>query len=92
MLLCNPVRILGYENPDDPRDPKNGSVRAMEVIRMELGEPDERGRRRPVEAPGSEFIWETDCVIMALGTSPNPADQEHHGRSGGQPLGRHHCR
>ena len=34
----------------------------MEVIRMELGEPDERGRRRPVEAPGSEFIWETDCV------------------------------
>ena len=71
-LLCNPVRILGYENPDDPRDPKNGSVRAMEVIRMELGEPDERGRRRPVEAPGSEFIWETDCVIMALGTSPNP--------------------
>ena len=71
-LLCNPVRILGYENPDDPRDPKNGSVRAMEVIRMELGEPDERGRRRPLEAPGSEFIWETDCVIMALGTSPNP--------------------
>ena len=39
---------------------------------MELGEPDERGRRRPVEVPGSNFVMEADCVIMALGTSPNP--------------------
>ncbi len=71
-LLHNPTRILGYENPDDPRDPKNGCVTAVECIRMELGEPDEKGRRRPVEVPGSEHILEADCVIMALGTSPNP--------------------
>lgn len=71
-LLHNPVRIIGYENPDDPRDPKNGFVKAIECIRMELGEPDEKGRRRPVEIPGSEFIMDVDCVIMALGTSPNP--------------------
>ncbi len=71
-LLHNPVRIIGYENPDDPRDPKNGFVKAIECIRMELGEPDEKGRRRPVEIPGSEFTMDVDCVIMALGTSPNP--------------------
>ena len=71
-VLNNPTRILGYQNPDDPRDPKNGFVKAVECIRMELGEPDEKGRRRPVEIPGSEFIMDTDCVIMALGTSPNP--------------------
>ena len=71
-LLHNPTRIIGYENPDDPRDPKNGCVKAVECIRMELGEPDEKGRRRPVEVPGSEHILEADCVIMALGTSPNP--------------------
>lgn len=71
-LLHNPVRILGYENPDDPRDPKNGFVKAIECVRMELGEPDEKGRRRPVEISGSEFLMDADCVIMALGTSPNP--------------------
>ena len=71
-LLNNPVKILGYNNPDNPRDPKNGCVTAVECVRMELGEPDERGRRRPVEVPGSNFVMETDCVIMALGTSPNP--------------------
>ena len=71
-LLTNPTRILGYQNPDDPRDPKNGCVTAVECLRMELGEPDEKGRRRPVEVPGSEFIVEADTVIMALGTSPNP--------------------
>ena len=71
-LLNNPVRIIGYNNPDNPRDPKNGCVTAVECVRMELGEPDERGRRRPVEVPGSNFVLEADCVIMALGTSPNP--------------------
>ncbi len=71
-LLNNPVRIIGYQNPDDPRDPKNGFVKAVECIRMELGEPDAKGRRRPLEVPGSEFILDADCVIMALGTSPNP--------------------
>ena len=71
-LLNNPVKILGYNNPANPRDPKHGCVTAVECVRMELGEPDERGRRRPVEVPGSNFVMEADCVIMALGTSPNP--------------------
>ena len=71
-LLNNPVKILGYNNPDNPRDPKNGCVTAVKCVRIELGEPDERGRRRPVEVPGSNFVMEADCVIMALGTSPNP--------------------
>ena len=71
-VLNNPVRILGYENKDNPRDPKTGFVRAVECVRMELGEPDEKGRRRPVEVPGSEYVMDADCVIMALGTSPNP--------------------
>ncbi len=70
--LCNPVEILGYHNPEDKRDPKNGSVCGIRCIRMELGEPDEKGRRRPVEVAGSEFDMEMDCVIMALGTNPNP--------------------
>ncbi len=71
-LLNNPVEILGYENPDDPRDPKNGFVTAMRCIRMELGEPDAKGRRRPVPIEGSEFTLDVDTVIMAIGTSPNP--------------------
>ena len=62
-LLNNPTQILGDEN---------GNVRGMECIRMELGEPDASGRRRPVEVPGSEFTLDVDCVIMAIGTSPNP--------------------
>lgn len=72
LVLNNPVEILGYNNPDDRRDPKNGCVQAIKCIRMELGEPDEKGRRRPVEVPGSEYVMDADCVIMALGTSPNP--------------------
>ncbi len=71
-LLNNPVEILGYNNPDDRRDPKNGFVRGIRCIRMELGEPDAKGRRRPVEVPGSEFELDVDCVIMSIGTSPNP--------------------
>jgi len=61
--LCNPVEIIGDEN---------GRVCGMKCIRMELGEPDASGRRRPIEVPGSEFILEVDTVIMSLGTSPNP--------------------
>ena len=72
MLLCNPTEILGYNNPDDARDPKNGFVTGMKCIRMELGEPDEKGRRRPVEIPDSEFTIDVDTVIMSIGTSPNP--------------------
>ena len=71
-LLCNPTEILGYHNPEDPRDPKNGFVSGIRCIRMELGEPDANGRRRPVEVPGSEFELDVDTVIMSIGTSPNP--------------------
>ena len=62
-MLTNPVEILGDEK---------GWVTGIKCIRMELGEPDASGRRAPVEVPGSEFVIETDSVIMALGTSPNP--------------------
>ena len=71
-LLNNPVEILGYQNPENPRDPKNGFVTGMRCIRMELGEPDAKGRRRPVPIPDSEFTLDVDTVIMAIGTSPNP--------------------
>ena len=71
-LLNNPVEILGYNNPDNKQDPKNGFVCGMKCIRMELGEPDERGRRRPIEIEGSEFVLDLDTVIISIGTSPNP--------------------
>ena len=71
-LLCNPTEIIGYNNPDDPKDPKNGFVKGMRCIKMELGEPDEKGRRRPVTIPDSEFTIDVDTVIMSIGTSPNP--------------------
>lgn len=71
-LLNNPVEIIGYSNPDDRRDPKNGFVKAIKCIKMELGEPDERGRRRPVPIEGSEFVLDVDTVIISIGTSPNP--------------------
>ena len=62
-FLTNPTRVLEGEY---------GMVAGIECIRMELGEPDASGRRRPVEVAGSEFTIDCDCVIMALGTSPNP--------------------
>ncbi|MBR0164673.1 MAG: NADPH-dependent glutamate synthase [Lachnospiraceae bacterium] len=62
-LLTNPVEILSDEN---------GCVTGCRCIRMELGEPDESGRRRPVPIKGSEFVFDCDAVIMSLGTSPNP--------------------
>ena len=62
-LLTNPVEVIGDEK---------GWVKALKCIRMELGEPDESGRRSPVPIPGSEFEIPTETVIMALGTSPNP--------------------
>ena len=71
-LLCNPVEVLGYNNENDPRDPKNGFVTGMKCIKMELGEPDTSGRRRPVPVEGSEFTLDVDTVIIAIGTSPNP--------------------
>ena len=71
-LLTNPTEILGYFNCDDRRDERNGSVIGIKCLRMELGEPDERGRRRPVAIPGSEFILDVNTVVMSIGTSPNP--------------------
>lgn len=71
-LLTNPVEILGYFNPDDKFDPQNGFVKAVKCVKMELSEPDENGRRRPVQIDGSEFEIEANTVIMAIGTSPNP--------------------
>ena len=62
-LLTNPIEILGSED---------GSVSSLKCIRMELGEPDASGRRSPVAVKDSEFVEDFDCVIMALGTSPNP--------------------
>ena len=70
-LLTNPTRILAT-NVSDPRDPRYGWVDGIECIRMELGEPDDSGRRSPKAVAGSEFIIPVDCVIMSLGTSPNP--------------------
>ncbi len=72
LYLSNPVEILGYENPDNKKDPRNGFVTGIRCIKMQLGEPDERGRRRPIEIPDSEFTVEVDTVIMSVGTSPNP--------------------
>ncbi len=71
-LLNNPVEILGYNNPDNPRDEKNGFVTGMKCIKMELGEPDARGRRRPIPIEGSEFTLDVDTVVISIGTSPNP--------------------
>ena len=71
-LLCNPTEVLGYNNPEDPRDPKNGFVTGLKCVRMELGEPDEKGRRRPVVIEGSDFTLDVDTVVMSIGTSPNP--------------------
>ena len=62
-LLTNPTEIIADEN---------GWVSGIKCIKMELGEPDASGRRRPVEIPDSEFVMDVDCVIMSLGTSPNP--------------------
>lgn len=62
-LLTNPVEILTDE--DD-------NVTGLKCVEMELGEPDASGRRRPIEKKGSEFVLNVDCVIMSLGTSPNP--------------------
>lgn len=62
-LLTNPVRILGDEN---------GFVKQIECVEMELGQPDASGRRSPITKEGSEFLIDADCVVMAIGTSPNP--------------------
>ena len=77
ILLTNPVRVLG----DD-----KGWVKGMECIRMELGEPDESGRRRPIPIKGSEFVLDIDTMISAIGTDPNPLLIKH---TPGLKTGRH---
>ena len=62
-LLTNPVRIIGDEN---------GWVKGIECVKMELGEPDASGRRRPVEIKGSNYVIDVDVVIIAIGQGPNP--------------------
>lgn len=62
-LLNNPIKVV---------NDGNGKVKGLECIKMELGEPDESGRRRPVEIKGSEYVLDVDTVIMSIGTSPNP--------------------
>ena len=78
-LLTNPKEILVDEN---------GHVKGMKVVKMELGEPDASGRRRPVEVPGSEFVIDCDTVIMSLGTSPNPLISS---TTGGLEINKHRC-
>ena len=72
MLLSNPVEILGYTDPCYKNESKYGFVKAIKCIKMALGEPDERGRRRPVVIEGSEYTLDVDTVIMSIGTTPNP--------------------
>ena len=62
-MLTNPREIIGDEN---------GYVKAIKCFEMELGEPDASGRRRPVEKAGSDFVFDVDTVIIAIGNSPNP--------------------
>ena len=78
-LLTNPTEILVDEN---------GWVKGMNVVKMELGEPDASGRRRPVEVAGSDYVIDCDTVIMSLGTSPNPLISS---TTGGLEINRHKC-
>ena len=78
-LLTNPVRVLGDEN---------GCVTGMECVEMELGEPDDSGRRRPVEKKDSNFVLDVDTMIMSIGTSPNPLI---HSTTPGLETNRHGC-
>ena len=71
-LLNNPIEIVSHNNKEDPKDPKNGSIKAVKCVRMELGEPDEKGRRKPVPVKDSEWELPVDTVVIAIGTSPNP--------------------
>jgi len=81
-FLTNPTRILGTDD---------GWVKGMECIEMELGEPDESGRRRPVPKPGSEHVIDVETVIIAIGQTPNPLIAS---TTRGWPLknGRNYCR
>ena len=79
MLLTNPIKIHGDEK---------GNVTSIECVKMELGEPDEKGRRRPIVIENSNFIIQVDTIIMAIGTSPNPLIKE---TTPGLEVNRHGC-
>ena len=72
MELCDPVEILGYETNGAPNDYKNGFVKGIKCRKMELGEPEADGRRKPFPVPDSEFVTDVTAVVIAIGTSPNP--------------------
>lgn len=71
-ILTNPTEILGFHNPDDKRDPRNGFVTGIKCVKTELTDADASGRRASKEIEGSDFIIDVDCVIISIGTSPNP--------------------
>ena len=75
-LLTNPIKINGFFDENDKRNVKNGFVTSIECIKMQLGEPDEKGRRRPIPIENSNFTMDVDVVVMAIGTSPNPLIKE----------------
>ena len=82
-FLTLPVEILGNED---------GWVCGMKCQRMELGEPDESGRRRPIPVPGSEFTLEVDMVVVAIGTGANPLIPSTTSRPADEQVGLHHRR
>jgi glutamate synthase (NADPH/NADH) small chain len=71
-LLNNPVQILEDKTGTPKTNPNYGFVTGIQCVKMDLGEPDASGRRKPIEVKGSEFTLPVDCVVMAIGTSPNP--------------------
>ena len=71
-LLTNPTEILAYTEENAPSVDKVGFVRGIRLVRMQLGEPDASGRRRPIEIEGSQFTLDCDTVIISIGTTPNP--------------------
>ncbi len=83
LTLNNPIEILGYED-----DPQKGFVKGVKLIKCQLGEPDERGRRRPIEIENSQYELPVDCIIMAIGTSPNPLIKD---TTGGIEVNRRGC-
>ena len=75
LFLTNPIEIISYDsntNDSGINDGKNGCVKGLKCIKMKLGDPDEKGRKRPIAMDGTEFLIDVNLVIMALGTKPNP--------------------
>ena len=88
--LTNPVEVLGYNNPEDPRDPRNGEVVGMKCVEMELGEPDASGRRRPIVKEGRRVYAGHRHDDHGAGHQPEPADPLDHARPRRRPPRLHH--